>query len=150
MKQYLLGLPVGLALTGCASQAPVTKDLTCEAEPVIMVVSGKTLDRARMDQYAKAIADAGIYPSNRGYYLNIPKPVDVFEGDISDNHVTLMVRFPSLKAARAFWDSDVYQNEIKPLRLNPSAGDYTVTVYKELDLPDYMKGQVSEGNYTCP
>ena len=115
-----------------------------------MVVSGETLDRARMGQYAKAIADAGIYPLNQGYYLNNPKLVDVFEGEISDNHATLMVRFPSLEAARAFWDSDIYQNEIKPLRFSPSAGDYTVTVYRELDLPEYMKGQVSQSEYACP
>lgn len=150
MKLYLLIGAAGLSLSACATQAPAVASKTCATEPVIMVVSGETLDRARMGQYAKAIADAGIYPANQGYYLNAPNPIDVFEGDVSGNHATLMVRFPSLKAARAFWDSDVYQNDIKPLRLNPSAGDYTVTVYKELDLPDYMKEQVSKSEYACP
>lgn len=120
------------------------------SEAVIMVVSGETLDRARMGHYAEAISDAKLYPENKGYYLNAPKPIDVFEGNISGNHATLMVRFPSLNAAKSFWDSDVYQREIKPLRLNPPAGNYTVTVYKELDLPDYMKGQVNQIKYACP
>jgi len=150
MKQYLFGMTLVLSLSACAAQTPDPKTSTCINESVIMVVSGETLDRARMGQYAKAIVDAGLYPLNKGYYLNIPKPIDVFEGEVSDNHATLMVRFPSLGAARAFWDSDTYQNEIKPLRLNPSAGDYTVTVYKELDLPGYMKGQVSQSAYACP
>lgn len=150
MKLYLLGISVALSFSACASQAPITESLICNTEPVIMVVSGETLDRARMGQYAKAIADSGLYPLNKGYYLNTPKPVDIFEGEVSDNYATLMVRFPSLEAARAFWDSDIYQNEIKPLRLNPSAGNYTVTVYKEMDLPAYMKGQVSQSEFACP
>lgn len=149
MKSYLFAAATALSFSACVPATPASDQTTCQSEAVIMVVSGETLDRVRMGQYAKAIADAGIYPKNQGYYLNIPKPIDIFEGDISDNHATLMVRFPSLKAARAFWNSEVYQNEIKPLRLNPSAGDYTVTVYKELDLPDYMKGQVSQSKYTC-
>lgn len=114
-----------------------------------MVVAGKTLDRARMGQYAKAIADAGLYPKANGYYLNVPRPIEVFEGNVADNHATLMVRFPSLEAARTFWNSDEYQNEIKPLRLNPPAGDYTVTVYKEAELPLYMKDKVGSHGYIC-
>jgi len=150
MKIYLLGLTLALGLNACTAQSSKAENTTCEAEPVIMVVSGETLDRARMGQYAKAIADAGIYPLNKGYYLNSPKPIDVFEGEVSGNHATLMVRFPSLEAARTFWDSDTYQNEIKPLRQNPSAGDYTVTVYEEIDLPDYMQGQIIPSKYACP
>ncbi len=114
-----------------------------------MVVSGNTLDRKRMGAYAAALAKSGIYPEMDGYYLNAPRPIDVFEGDVTNNFVTLMVRFPSLEAARSFWESDVYQNEIKPLRLNPSAGDYTVTVYKEAALPDYMQGKVNANYYNC-
>lgn len=114
-----------------------------------MVVAGPTLDRARMGQYAGAIAKSGLYPQVGGYYRNTPAPVAVFEGDIPNGYVTLMVRFPSLEKAEEFWNSDVYQNQIKPLRLNPSAGDYYVTVYKEADMPDYMKGKVQRGQYLC-
>ena len=148
MKRILtagLGL---LLLASCNGKAPVTSKV-CDTEPVIMVVAGPTLDRARMGQYAGAIAKSGLYPEVGGYYLNAPAPVAVFEGDIPDGYVTLMVRFPSLEKAKEFWNSDVYQNEIKPLRLNPSAGDYYVTVYKEADLPNYMKDKVETGQYLC-
>lgn len=112
-----------------------------------MVVSGVTLDRKRMAAYAKAIAESGLYVDTHGYYLNNPIPVEVFEGTIPKNHATLMVRFPSLDAARSFWQSPIYQQDIKPLRLNPSAGDYTVVVYKESELPDYIRPSVTPSIY---
>ena len=37
--------------------------------------------------------------------------------------------------------------EIKHLRLNPSAGDYVVTLYQEADLPSYMAGKVDDNAY---
>ena len=48
-----------------------------------------------------------------------------------------------------FWYDDFYQTEIKPMRLNPSAGDYVVTLYNEADLPPYMAGKVGD-NATHP
>ncbi|MEL7296070.1 MAG: DUF1330 domain-containing protein [Pseudomonadota bacterium] len=135
-----------LALTmsaGCSHQ-PLA-DVACE--PVVMVVSGITHDRRRMANYARAIAESGLYPSVAGYYMNDLKPVAVFEGSAPDNQSTLMVRFPNLEAARAFWFSPVYQNEIRPLRLDPSAGDYTVTVYRETALPDYMAEKWIPGRF---
>ena len=50
-----------------------------------------------------------------------------------ESPVALMVRFPSECSAVNFWYDDFYQTEIKPLRLNPSAGDYVVTLYNEAD-----------------
>ena len=152
MKPIQIALAISaLTFSACHNPKDPGSDLApdCENEAVIMVVAGPTLDRARMGQYAKALADSGLYPDVKGYYLNSPQPVAVFEGNIPDNFVTLMVRFPSLDAARKFWDSDEYQNKIKPLRLNPSAGDYFVTVYQEADLPTYMKGQVGSAAYKC-
>jgi hypothetical protein len=69
------------------------------------------------------------------------------EGDPDVNDVALMVRFPSECAAVSFWYDDFYQSEIKPLRLNPSAGDYVVTLYDEASLPPYMAGKVGDGSY---
>lgn len=136
-----------LGLVSCNVSNPVVK--TCENEAVIMIVSGDTLDLARMGEYAQALGSSGLYPKIGGYYLNNPQPVDVFEGDVSDAYVTLMVRFPSLEKAREFWNSETYQTEIRPIRLNPSAGDYTVTVYEEAGLPPYMKDKVSSADYNC-
>jgi uncharacterized protein (DUF1330 family) len=112
-----------------------------------MVIAGITRDRARMAEYSRALADSGLYPSLGGYYVNTPRPIEVFEGSPDADFVMLIVRFPSLDHARRFWRSPVYQNNIRPLRLAPSAGDYTVTVYAEADLPDYMKDRVGAADY---
>jgi len=147
--KYVAILSCLLLVAGCTTETPSETAENCDNEAVIMVVAGETLDRARMGQYAKALGESGLYPKAGGYYLNNPRPVAVFEGDVSENYVTLMVRFPSLEAAQAFWDSDIYQNDIKPIRLNPSAGDYKVTVYAENALPNHMKDKVGNGNYNC-
>lgn len=127
------------------AQAPAPE--VCDNKPVLMVVSGLTLDRDRMLKYGKAIQDSGLYATLQGYYANSPRPVAVFEGDIPPNYVTLIVRFPCLAHARSFWYSKTYQETILPLRQNPSAGNYTVTVYAQADLPAYMKNKVRPGSY---
>ena len=123
-------------------------DTSC-ADPVYMVVSGPTLDGRRMGAYAAKLAETGIYAEVGGYYLNAPRPIEIFEGDVDPRHATLMVRFPCLENARRFWNSRVYQETIKPLRLDPPAGDYTVTVYAESDLPEHMRGGVDAATYTA-
>ena len=123
-------------------------DMTCDSEkPVIMLVAGRTLDAERMRDYAVALGSSDLYPNARGYYLNIPRPVRVLEGQPDANDVALMVRFPSECSAVKFWYDDFYQTEIKPLRLNPTAGDYVVTLYSEADLPPYMAGKVGDNAY---
>ena len=123
-------------------------DMTCDSEkPVIMLVAGRTLDAQRMRDYAIALGSSDLYPNARGYYLNIPRPVRVLEGTPDADDVALMVRFPSECSAVNFWYDDFYQTEIKPMRLNPSAGDYVVTLYNEADLPPYMAGKVGDNAY---
>ena len=123
-------------------------DETCDGEtPVIMVVAGRTLDRAQMGKYAQALAESGLYPKAKGYYLNNPRPIRHLEGNPHADDVALMVRFPSECAVLSFWNSDEYQNNVKPLRLNPRAGDYVVTVYAETALPSYMDGLVADNAY---
>lgn len=119
----------------------------CDNKPVLMIVSGPTLDRARMIAYAKAIADSGMYQKLGGYYLNGAAPLDVLEGDPPKGYTNLIVRFPCLANARAFWHSKEYQEKIKPLRLNPSAGDYLVVVYPEVPVRADMAGKVGDSGY---
>ena len=123
-------------------------DMSCDSEmPVIMLVAGRTLDAERMRDCAIALGSSDLYPNARGYYLNIPRPVWILEGEPDANDVALMVRFPSECSAVNFWYDDFYQTEIKPMRLNPSAGDYVVTLYNEADLPPYMAGKVGDNAY---
>ena len=138
--------PLGMNHALAADDSEI--DMTCDSEkPVIMLVAGRTLDAQRMRNYAIALGGSELYPDAQGYYLNIPRPVRVLEGEPDANDVALMVRFPSECSAVNFWYDDFYQTEIKPMRLNPSAGDYVVTLYNEADLPPYMAGKVGDGSY---
>lgn len=119
----------------------------CDNKPVYMVVAGPTHDRARMGAYAKAIADSGLYQKLGGYYINAPQTLATFEGDPPAGYVALIVRFPCLANARAFWYSKVYQEKIRPLRLNPSAGDYTVTVYPEIPVRKDVADKIGDNGY---
>lgn len=119
----------------------------CDGPPVLMVVAGPTYDRARMIAYGKAIADSGLYRKLGGYYLNVPRAAATFEGAPPPGHTTLIVRFPCLANAQAFWKSEEYQTRIKPLRLGPSAGNYLVTVYPEAPLRPDMVGKVGDNAY---
>lgn len=128
--------------------APPPPASTCDT-PVLMVIEGRTLDRARMGQYAAAIAKSEIYQKLGGYYVNVPRPIEVFEGDVEPDYVNLTVRFPCIENARAFWNSRVYQDEIIDIRRKPtSAGDYTVTIYAEAPLREDMVGKVGEARFT--
>ena len=123
-------------------------DMTCDGEsPVIMLVAGRTLDAQRMRDYAIALGSSDLYRNARGYYLNIPRPVRVLEGTPDADDVALMVRFPSECSAVDFWYDEFYQTEIKPMRFDPPAGDYVVTLYNEADLPPYMAGKVGGNTY---
>ena len=98
-----------------APRAAAPSESTCD-QPVIMVISGPTHDRARMMAYGKAIADSGLYQQLGGYYVNLAFPQEIFEGTAPAGYVNLIVRFPCMANAKAFWNSRVYQEKIKPLR----------------------------------
>lgn len=129
-----------------AAPPPPPSQSTCD-QPVYMVIAGPTHDRARMMAYGKAIADSKLYEQLGGYYVNAPQPLATFEGEPPPGHVTLIVRFPCLENARAFWYSREYQENIRPLRLDPSAGDYLVTIYAEAPLREDMVGKVGNSAY---
>ncbi len=126
--------------TAAAAQAPAAHDpAVCDNKPVIMLVSGEIRDWARIRAYGAAIRDSGLYDRLGGYYLNVPRPLAVFEGTPPPMQSILMVRFPCLAHARTFWFSKEYQQTLKPLRLDPSAGDFVVTVYPEAAVPAGVK-----------
>lgn len=119
----------------------------CDDKPVLMVVEGRTIDRERIAAYGRAIRDLGLYPALGGYYLNNPRPVAVFEGSFGADRSILIVRFPCYAHARAFWYSKTYQETLVPLRRDPDAGEFTVTIHAEAPPPDYMAGRVGDDSY---
>lgn len=140
-----MSLMIALMLQA-APETPAPAPEACD-RPVYMVVEGRTRDRARMLAYGKALAESEIYQRLGGYYITLPQPVAVFEGEVPPDYVNLTVRFPCLANARAFWNSRVYRETILPLRQDPPAGDYTVTVYAEMPLRPDMVGRVEAGRY---
>ncbi|WP_158094067.1 DUF1330 domain-containing protein [Erythrobacter tepidarius] len=120
---------------------------TCDS-PVYMVVQGRTRDRERMIRYGEAIAASRLYQELGGYYITLPRPIAVFEGEVPPDYVNLTVRFPCIENARAFWNSRTYREDILPLRTVPdSAGDYTVAVFAEAPLREDMIGRVGDNRY---
>ena len=102
----------------------------CSQDPVVMVVDGVTNDREQMAIYGEALKASGLHKHAGSYYLNDPRPIRILEGNRDQNHVTLLINFPSECAAVDFWESPVYRQKIKPLRKN--AGDYTIELYRLL------------------
>jgi uncharacterized protein (DUF1330 family) len=138
---------MSLLMLAAAAAATPTPEV-CDNKPVYMVVAGPTHDRVRMQAYAKAIADSGLYQKLGGYYVNGPRALATFEGEPPKGYATLIVRFPCFAHAKAFWYSKEYQEKIRPLRLGPSAGDYVVTVYPEIPLREDLKGKVGDNGFT--
>lgn len=149
MNRYFLAFSALLA--GCAANAQTpplaTERVACDNKPVLMVVYGAVHDRERMAAYGKAIADSGLYKTLGGYYLNSPRSAAVFSGTPTS---MIIVRFPCLANALAFWNAKEYQEKIKPMRLNPAAGDFTVAVYPEIPLREDMQGKVGDAAYVAP
>ncbi len=144
----LLAAPLAAPLLAQAPAVAAKDAAICDGKPVIMVVRGLIHDYDRLRAYGQALASSGLYPQLGGYYLNAPRAIDVFEGSVPANESILMVRFPCLAHARAFWNSQAYQDDVRPRRLNPPAGDFTVTVYPEVAIPAYMEGRVAVPSFT--
>ena len=133
VRSVVIHMPDGLPIE-IVQQVPAV--VAHEACAAYMIIAGTTLDAARMGRYAAALAESGLYPSVGGRYVNEARPIEVFEGSPHEDHVSLIVRFPTRAAAREFWYSETYQREILPLRVDPLAGDYTVTVYRSAEARD--------------
>ena len=151
MRPLLLLIPL---LLGAAPPVPPPTvalrppdPVKCDNRPVIMVIEGDIKDAKRLALYAEGIRASGLYQQLGGYYFISPRPVATFEGDAPPTRSILAVRFPCFAHARAFWNSRLYRERLIPLRVNPSAGDFTVTVHLELPPPPYMRGLVADGGY---
>jgi len=149
LTKAILGLCcAALGMKHALATDTIEVDMTCDSErPVTMLVAGRTLDAKRMHDSAIALGSSNLSPDARGYYLNIPRPTRILEGKPDADDVALMVRFPSECSAVNLWYDDFFQTQIKPMRLNPSAGDYVVTLHSEADLPPYMAGKVGDNAY---
>jgi len=51
-----------------------------------------------------------------GEYLIRGKAANVYEGDLFKGRSVVLSRFPSMQQLKAFYESDEYQRDLKPLR----------------------------------
>jgi uncharacterized protein (DUF1330 family) len=101
--------------------------VTQPLRPAYLVVTAKVTDRPKLMAYNAAIAAAGLYATHGGRRLAMGPPALALE-DWPDGEVVMIAEFPSRAAAEAFWFSDAYQQQCKPLRAG--AGTFRVALFE--------------------
>ncbi len=94
-----------------------------------LLVTATVSDRARMAAYTQALATSGLYAKYGGRYLFVGPPALPVEAWPAGQSAVL-AQFPSRAAAEAFWNDDVYQRQVKPLR--DGAGDFSVAIFEAI------------------
>lgn len=94
--------------------------------PCYLVVTATVTDRERMAAYTRALAESGLYAAHGGHYVLVGRPVADLEN--WDGRAVVVARFPDRAAAEAFWNSEAYQQQVKPLRAG--AGDFHVALFE--------------------
>lgn len=103
-----------------------SKAMSDVERPAYLLVTAKVGDRVKMSAYTKALAESGLYAKHGGRYLFVGPPGRTVE-DWPEGQSAVLAVFPSRAAAEAFWFSDVYQSDIKPLR--DGAGAFQVAIF---------------------
>lgn len=106
------------------------------ANPVYMLVYGDIFDRKAFGKYVGAINESGLYPKLQGYYTAISPAAEVFEGDVPATRGVVLVRFPCIEKARAFWNSPEYREIVK---LRDGIATFEVMVFKAQPVPEYVE-----------
>ena len=98
---------------------------------VYMLVSAQIPDLTdpALIEYSKQVAEC--VAKHGGTFCIRGGPVEMFEGEWPSRGRVVVHKWPSIEAARAFWDSDEYQNAIKPIR--KGTGIYDVAIFEALD-----------------
>jgi uncharacterized protein (DUF1330 family) len=86
------------------------------AKPVYMVGTLETTDPAKIKAYGEALFASRIVYKNGGSYVARAKPLETLEGQWPENRSIILATYPCADAARAFYNSEIYQRQIKPLR----------------------------------
>lgn len=79
-----------------------------------------------MKLYAQKSAE--LIKQHGGEYIVRGKPAQDIEGEVLQNKVIILSRFPSLADVDAFVNGDDYQTNVKPLR--EGSGNYHIAVYE--------------------
>ena len=77
-------------------------------------------------QYAEKSAQ--LIHKHGGKYIVRGKAARILSGDLYQGRVLIVAEFPSVENINAFWDSDEYQKDCKPLR--EGSGVYDIGVFE--------------------
>jgi uncharacterized protein (DUF1330 family) len=119
-----------LALSTAVATAPIVTSPTCN-KAVYLVVQIERLNRNKTKAYGEALRSSGIVRRFGGVYKAWGSPQAVLEGRWGTNDALIIERYPCREALDAMWNSDEYQNRIKPLRAG--SGHYTITIFNEAE-----------------
>ena len=84
---------------------------------VYMVVVAQMPERkpgSARSEYSSAVAE--LVKKYGGEYLVRGGPAEILEGIWPDRQRLVISRWPDIETANAFWNSEEYQTEVKPLR----------------------------------
>ena len=117
--------------------AAILPDAICPARaetpvPAYLLVLGDVHDRAAFrERYAALLPP--LYEKYGGEYVAIGRGVEVLEGDYAPESF-VVARWPSMAAARAFWNSPEYA-PLKKARIEGNWGTFTVLLVPGLPAP---------------
>ena len=86
------------------------------ADTVGMVVVGDGVAVRELATYAAALRDSGLFAKNQGRYMLNSRAMEILEGEPPAARTTVIARFANQAAFEAFWFSEQYQKQVKPLR----------------------------------
>lgn len=82
----------------------------------VYLVSVVEITNPSPNMKAYAEKSAGLIRKNGGRYLVRGKPAQIVSGDMFTKKVLIIAEFPSVDHFNAFWNSDEYQKDCRPLR----------------------------------
>lgn len=121
--RYLIAIIAVVILAACQPKAEVAPTSDIGA---YMIVQGKNYDAKDLGPYAASLPP--IYKKYGGHYVAFAPKFDVVEGS-SDAQAIIMSAWPSVDAAKAFWDSPEYAEAIK---LREGIGEFDVVILPAL------------------
>ena len=81
-----------------------------------------------LKEYSEKSAE--LIKQHGGEYILRGPAAQVVEGDVLNDKIAILSRFPSLEDVNAFVNGEDYQQNVKPLR--EGTGEYHIAFYEEL------------------
>jgi uncharacterized protein (DUF1330 family) len=116
-------------VTATQAAAPATADSAQEPAPkrAYMLIEARITDMARFGRYTQAIIP--IVQRHGGRYIVMRGARETLEGDYGDTRVVVS-EWPSLDAARAFWNDPEYREAVK---LREGTGEFRILLMEGVD-----------------